>query len=118
MRLSVSGQQNGKTYDLRAVIGEDDIESGIPASAELSRFAEAICENDDDKIEVSRSAVVEALGEAAMIDAAATIAAFNAFPRVADATGIPLEEMKVEPTAGIRADLGFEAFNLTGKLPG
>jgi alkylhydroperoxidase family enzyme len=114
----VSGQQNGKTYDLRAVIGQDDLESGIPASVALSRFAKAICENDGVSIAACRAEVADQLGEAAMLDAAATIAAFNAFPRVADATGIPLEEMKVEPTAGIRADLGLEAFNLTGKLPG
>ena len=100
------------------MINDDTVDSGIPASAELGRFAAAICDNDKVRIADCRAAVVDNLGEAAMLDAAATIAAFNAFPRVADATGIPLEEMKVEPTAGIRADLGLEAFNLTGKLPG
>jgi hypothetical protein len=114
----VSGQPPEQGYDLQAVIDDDTVESGIPASAELGRFAKAICDNDASTIAECRAAVTDRLGTAAMLDAAATVAAFNAFPRVADATGIPLEEMKVEPTAGIRADLGFEAFNLTGKLPG
>ena len=105
----MSGQPPENGYDLQAVINDEIADSGIHASAELGRKA---------GIADCRATVTDSLGEAAMLDAAATIAAFNAFPRVADATGIPLEEMKVQPTAGIRADLGLEAFNLTGKLPG
>ena len=47
-------------------------------------------------------------GEAAMVDAAATIAAFNAYPRAADATGIPLEEAKRDLTADLRRELGLD----------
>ena len=46
-----------------------------------------------------------------MVDAAATIAAFNAYTRMADATGIPLEAPKAEATVELRQELGLEALN-------
>ena len=43
-----------------------------------------------------------------MVDAAAVIAAFNCYPRVADATGIPLEEAKAAATEAMRSELGLD----------
>jgi hypothetical protein len=51
------------------------------------------------------------MGERAMTDAAATIAAFNAYPRIADATGIPLEDAKAAGTADLRMELGLNELN-------
>jgi hypothetical protein len=107
----VSGDQTGDEYDLQAVMDGDD-DGGVPHGKILSDFAEGICRNDAAKTASARKAVVEAMGEAAMVDAAAVIAAFNAYPRAADATGIPLEDMKVDMTAKLREDLGLEAFNV------
>ena len=47
-------------------------------------------------------------GEQALVDAAATIAAFNAYPRMADSTGIPLESGKEEITQELRAELRLD----------
>ena len=47
-----------------------------------------------------------------MVDAAAVIASFNAYPRAADATGIPLEETKAALTADLRAALGLDALDV------
>ena len=107
----MSGDQTGNTYDLHAVMDGDD-DGGVPHGKVLSDFAEGICRNDAAKTAAARKAVVDAMGEAAMVDAAAVIAAFNAYPRAADATGIPLEDMKVDMTAELREDLGLEAFNV------
>ena len=63
----------------------------------------------------ARAAVAACAGEAAMIDSAAVIAGFDAITRVADGTGIPLEQPKAEATAGWRASLGIDAF-WTGKV--
>lgn len=106
----MSGDQTGDTYDLHAVMDGDD-DGGVPHGRILSDFAEGICRRDDAKAVSARKAIVQAMGEAAMVDAAAVIAAFNAYPRAADATGIPLEDMKIDMTADIREDLGLEALN-------
>ena len=48
---------------------------------------------------------------AVMVDAAAVIAAFNGYPRVADATGIPLEDYKADVTEALRSELGLDSLN-------
>jgi len=50
------------------------------------------------------------MGGAALTDTAAVAALFNAIDRVADSTGIPLEEKKADVTADFRAALGIDAF--------
>ena len=50
------------------------------------------------------------MGAAALVDAAGVVATFNAIDRVADATGTPVEEERIEITAGIRAELGINRF--------
>lgn len=106
----MSGDDTGKDYDLRAVMdGSAAAESGVPDGALLNAFAEGVCRRDTDQIAAARAGIVAALGERAMSDAAAVIAAFNAYPRAADATGLPLEEAKAEKTAGLRQEFGFDA---------
>ena len=88
-----------------------DPTSGVPAGGILSTFAEAILANAD-SLAQARSAVTAALGEAAMIDAAAVVAGFNGITRIADATGIPLEPAKAEETESWRATLGIDGFEV------
>ena len=59
---------------------------------------------------MARSAVRDKMGGEALVDAAAVAATFNAIDRVADATGIPIDEERLEPTAGLRKELGIDAF--------
>lgn len=59
----------------------------------------------------ARGNVYRSLGAAALVDAAAIVASFNAVVKIADGTGIPLEEAKAKATAELRATLGLEKFN-------
>ncbi len=106
----MSGTETGDDYDLTAIIEGGD--AAMANGGELNAFVEAILGRDPAAIAAARAAVVEATGEAAMVDAAATIAAFNAYPRAADATGIPLEDAKREATAGLRHELGLDALEV------
>ncbi len=63
---------------------------------------------------MARDAIPERLGDPAMPHAPPVIAAFNAYPRAADATGIPLEAVKEEMTADMRAELDLEMFVYAG----
>lgn len=105
----MSGKDTGQEYDLTAVTEGGD--AAIPNGGVLNAFLEAIMAVDPVKIADAREAVIDAMGEAAMVDAAATIAAFNAYPRAADATGIPLEDAKRELTAELREELGLDGLN-------
>jgi hypothetical protein len=81
-------QITGKEVDVRGVTeGFDEVD--IPHAPELIEFAEAVCLRDWPRAAVARETIRRALGEAAMVDAAAVVAAFHGFVRIADATGIP-----------------------------
>lgn len=88
--------------------GTSDV--GVEHMAVLGRFAESALAVGDTSLDAARVRLVDAVGEAGMIDAAAVIAGFNGITRIADATGIPLEAPKAEQTAGLRADLGIDRF--------
>ncbi len=93
---------------VEAGIVEGGASSGVAGDAALLAFADAAI--DDAPSDAARDAVVAHLGEAAMIDAAAVIAGFDAITRVADGSGIPLEPEKAAATAGWRSRLGIDDF--------
>ena len=66
---------------------------------------------DADRRTLARNAIHTALGPAALVDAAATVASFNAVVILADGSGIPLEDFKAEATAELRESLGLESLN-------
>lgn len=106
--LRGSGEHAGETYADRAAI-DAEADSGVPAGRLLLAYAEAAVADASD-LDARRDAVRAALGEAATVDAAAVIAIFQAVVKIADATGIPLEDKKAEISAGFRSELGLDAF--------
>jgi len=92
------------------VLGAAAEGGGVPYGALLIAFAEAVLGEDDARLQQTRSALRQALGDAALVDAAAVVGFFNAIDRVADATGIPLDPERVPQTADLRATLGIDAF--------
>ena len=110
----MSGTDTGHEYDLVAVTeGNPAAIATIPNGSELNDLVEAVIARDVERIDAVRAAVVDTLGERGMLDAVATIAAFDAYPRIADATGIPLEDSKREATAGLRSELGLNVLDLS-----
>jgi len=91
-------------------MGEAGDDSGIPHAAVLIEFAEAVLDPDETRLDRARRAVVDAMGEAALVDAAAVAGNFNAIDRIADSTGIPLEDDKAAMTADFRSALGIDEF--------
>ena len=117
MRLSMSGKHTGDDYGLGAVTGIDPSGGGVAHGDLLNEFAEAVLAHDEQGAAATRKRVVASLGEKALVDTAAVIAAFNGYPRVADATGIPLEDYKAEATAQMRVDLDLDTLDTSGKPP-
>ena len=75
--------------------------------AVLAAYADAYFD-DGNGFAVARDRLIAEVGEEASVDAAATLAIFNAVVRIADSTGIPLEEAKAELSADLRGDLGLD----------
>jgi len=82
----------------------------VPAGGQLAAFAEALVDGAADVIAEAIRNLRAAVGDDGWVDAAGVAATFNGIDRLADATGIPLEEMKAEASADFRGAIGIEAF--------
>ncbi len=109
MLLRVSGKVQGRVVDAGAVTTGESVGSGVRAGSELIAFAEAAV-RDSDELPAARSGVAKALGEEALVDAAAIIGNFQRMVRIADGTGIPLDPPMAILSAGLRSELGIDAY--------
>ena len=87
--LRESVQFSGDKVDLHGVSAGFGDEVTIPHAADLVDFAEAVVLREDARATAARARISEAMGNAALVDVAATVAAFHGFTRIADAIGIP-----------------------------
>ena len=82
-------------------------DGGVATGAALSTRADALFA-DATAFAATRERLEREVGEEASVDAAAVLAIFNAVVRVADATGIPLEEAKARMPVDIREALSLD----------
>lgn len=95
-----------------------DTETGGDAGIEngdlLLRFATAAQMRSDDlhsdDLASARTSLVSALGDDALLEAAATIAIFNGLVRVADGTGIQLDAGVLADSSDFRGRLGLNDY--------
>jgi hypothetical protein len=87
--LRESIRTGGKEVDLRGVTQGFDADVEIAHVQALLEFAEAVVARDAPRTARAREALRGKLGKAGLVDAAATVAAFHGFVRIADAIGIP-----------------------------
>lgn len=107
--LRESSNAKGESYDLSLLTGTQG-DGNIPDGALLVSFAETVLGTDDRRLANVQGEIRTKLGDAAFVDAAAVVATFNAIDRVADSTGIPIEDAKVQASADLRAALAINAF--------
>jgi len=81
----------------------------VPHGRELLAFVEVVVGATPD-LGAARSQLRRAIGAAAFVDTCATVASFNAVVKIADGTGIPLEDWKAERTRDIRETLGIDGY--------
>ncbi len=114
MLLRASGEQTGDDVNLEAVIDGSGM-PGIRWGRELNRIVEAVIARDAAALDESCSAAEPIMGDDAVRDALVVAAAFNGITRVADATGIPLDEPTAAATGALRSQLGIDAFDYDAK---
>jgi hypothetical protein len=94
------------------VLGGDVANCGIPNAQVLVEFAEAAVGDDPLLLDAARAAVISEMGGEALCDAAGVAAMFNAVDRVADASGIPVENGTANVTDKLREELGINQFGV------
>jgi hypothetical protein len=86
--------------------------SGVEHGPLLLAFAEAMVEQDDDALTRTRHMMIEVMSPAAMVDAAGVASNFERMVRIADATGIPLDERMERLSREVRDALHLERFTV------
>jgi len=110
MLLSVSGEKYGYDIDLDVAMHASlPGDAGVPEGVELLAFATAANQRSD-ALPSTREALRAKVGDGGVLEAAATVAAFNGLVRVADGTGIQLDPSMLVSTETTRAELGIEGF--------
>ncbi len=92
------------------MLGKGDGDGGIAHGRLLVRFADAFLTRDEAELAPVRREVADRLGDEALVDSAAVVAAYEGLDRVADSMGIPIDAERIEPTAGLRKQLGVDGF--------
>lgn len=112
MLLRASGKRTGQRFDLHTIMDSAAAaESGIPHAETLVAFAEAVVGMDETTLKNARARVLDELGPEALVDAAGVASNFERMVRIADATGIPLDDIAAEKTVQLRKDLGLNQFH-------
>jgi hypothetical protein len=78
----------------------------------LITFAEAMVRDDDAALTHARHAVIEGISPEAMVDAAGVASNFERMVRIADATGIQLDERMATVSQEVRDTLHLERFTV------
>jgi hypothetical protein len=115
MLLGLSSDAADTEANLHAVVGEAD--AGVAHASLLSAFAEAAWRRDH-TLPSARVALREAVGDAAVVEAAQTVAIFRSLNIAADTSGIPLDEGWRGLAGDFVADLGLDRFRSAANTPG
>ena len=110
MALRASGEQEDRDYDLNAVM-QDQGDAGVAQGATIRRLVEATIGGAWRDLDGLRTQAAEAMGEQRMVDVLTVAAAFNGITRVADATGIPLDDATAAATETVRRESGIDQFD-------
>ncbi len=118
MLLRASGQINGDVLDVHTLRdGSRAAASGIPHAEALVAFAEAVVKMEDEGLAKARARLVDELGSAALVDAAAIASNFERMVRIADSTGIPLDQEVRDLTPELRESLDLNEFSGARNTP-
>ena len=111
MLLRASGKATNTTVDLKsAMTGCAEAPTEVPQSDVLLKFCEAAVVGTEEELETARHEVLATLGPTGLVDAAAVVGNFERNVRIADSTGIPLDDFLDIGSSDFRDDLGINNF--------
>ena len=91
-------------------MSNDSLVDSIANGKILMDLVKAVHQGGTENLAAARNTVRALMGDSAFVDTCATIASFNAVVKIADGTGIPLEDYKEEASHGIREALSINKF--------
>ena len=114
MLLRASGQKEDRDYNLDSVTSDSEA-SGVIDEDHLRKLTEAAISGDWLAMPEIREQSERAIGLQKTVDVLVVAAAFNGITRVADATGIPLDQNTHDTTVEMREVTGIQRFEYSEK---
>ena len=111
MLLRESSKKAGLAVNLNAVTGTSADAVGISNAEALFEIADAVCRGDPIELSSTRRDASTSLGDLGLVDAIAVAAAFNGITKVANATGLPLDQSTHDRTTKMRRQTGLDNFS-------
>jgi predicted metal-dependent phosphotriesterase family hydrolase len=115
--LRASSVQTGEDFDVSALTSDEGQSVGIANEEVLDHFTDAALHRDEKRLAEAREALKMAMGADALVDAAAVIGCFQRLNRMADGTGIALDEQMLIMTAGLREELSIDGYATAANTP-
>lgn len=108
MLLRRSGNQKNEEYNLTGVTGSSRV--GIEHEDIMLMIAEAVVSSEPDAITAMRQQASAEIGEQQMLDAIGIASGFNGITKIANATGLPLDQRTRHITAELRHVTGIDDY--------
>lgn len=116
--LSLSADITQSDVDLRIINGDTSASAGdIEHGQLLMGFAEAFASRDEQSLATARNALLEGAGAEVLVDSAAVAANFQRMVRIADSTGIPLDERNAALSYSVVKKLNLDRFESARNTP-
>ena len=115
--LSMSAELSDTDIDLQIINGQHSDEFSVPYASELMSFAEAVASRDATALYEAREALLELAGPEVLVDAAGVAANFQRMVRIADAAGIPVDDIMMAASANIQEELELRRFGSAENTP-
>ena len=107
--LSLSADLSQQDVDLAVINGQGS--GGVRHGEELMKFAEALASRSETDLADARQALLSAAGPEVLVDAAGVAANFQRMVRIADSTGIPVDNMMGVLSSDIQDTLNLRRFH-------
>ncbi|MBT3428054.1 MAG: hypothetical protein HOL98_15245 [Gammaproteobacteria bacterium] len=110
--LRASASVTETSIDIQGINGDITAAAkGIEFGPELMRFAESLARRNEQALADARGELLHIAGPAVLVDAAGVAANFQRMVRIADATGIPVDNLANDVSQKIRKELDLDSFS-------
>lgn len=114
MLLRESGEQQKLNLELDSITSEA-VNLGVENETVLLKIAESVYQSDADGMTRCRDEAIAILGVNATVDAIGVAAAFNGITKIANATGLPLDDATALRTQALLKETGIDRFSESSK---
>ena len=116
--LSLSADITESDVNLQMINGDESATAGdVDHAAALMKFAEAVASRDEAALAGARKELLDEAGAEVLVDAAAVAGNFQRMVRIADSTGIPLDESSAAVSYGVVNELDLRRFSSARNTP-